>query len=98
MWTVSYTHLEILYNSSMTRLIAYRKMEKQYNKFVAFNRNTSQMTEAIEDVYKRQVLCNAKVVIIFWVRDILVRTLLLINFLLNILMSFSGSQNSTSMC
>ena len=39
---------EILYNSSMTRLIAYRKMEKQYNKFVAFNRNTSQMTEAIE--------------------------------------------------
>ena len=38
---------EILYNSSMTRLIAYRKMEKQYNKFVAFNRYTSQMTEAI---------------------------------------------------
>ena len=37
----------ILYNSSMTRLIAYRKMEKQYNKFVAFNRYTSQMTEAI---------------------------------------------------
>ena len=31
---------EILYNSSMTRLIAYRKMEKQYNKFVAFNRYT----------------------------------------------------------
>ena len=23
-------------------------MEKQYNKFVAFNRNTSQMTEAID--------------------------------------------------
>ena len=38
---------EILYNSSMTRLIAYRKMEMQYNKFVAFNRYTSQMTEAI---------------------------------------------------
>lgn len=38
---------EILYNSSMTRLIAYRKMEKQYNKFVAFYRYTSQMTEAI---------------------------------------------------
>ena len=38
---------EILYNSSMTRLIAYRKMEKQYNKFVAFNRYTSLMTEAI---------------------------------------------------
>ena len=38
---------EILYNSSMTRLIAYRKMEKQYNKFVAFNRYTSQMTETI---------------------------------------------------
>ena len=38
---------EILYNSSMTRLIAYRKKEKQYNKFVAFNRYTSQMTEAI---------------------------------------------------
>ena len=38
---------EILYNSSMTRLIAYRKMERQYNKFVAFNRYTSQMTEAI---------------------------------------------------
>ena len=38
---------EILYNSSMTRLIAYRKMEKQYNKFVAFNRYTSQMAEAI---------------------------------------------------
>ena len=38
---------EILYNSSMTRLIAYRKMEKLYNKFVAFNRYTSQMTEAI---------------------------------------------------
>ena len=38
---------EFLYNSSMTRLIAYRKMEKQYNKFVAFNRYTSQMTEAI---------------------------------------------------
>lgn len=38
---------EILYNSNMTRLIAYRKMEKQYNKFVAFNRYTSQMTEAI---------------------------------------------------
>lgn len=38
---------EILYNSSMTRLIAYRKMEKQYDKFVAFNRYTSQMTEAI---------------------------------------------------
>ena len=38
---------EILYNSSMTRLIAYRKMEKQYNKFVAVNRYTSQMTEAI---------------------------------------------------
>ena len=38
---------EILYNSSMTRLIAYRKMEKQCNKFVAFNRYTSQMTEAI---------------------------------------------------
>ena len=38
---------EILYNSSMMRLIAYRKMEKQYNKFVAFNRYTSQMTEAI---------------------------------------------------
>ena len=38
---------EILYNSSMTRLIAYRKMEKQYNKFVAFNRYTSQLTEAI---------------------------------------------------
>ena len=38
---------EILYNSSMTRLIAYRKMEKQYNMFVAFNRYTSQMTEAI---------------------------------------------------
>ena len=38
---------EILYNSSMTRLIAYRKMEKQYNKSVAFNRYTSQMTEAI---------------------------------------------------
>ena len=38
---------EILYNYSMTRLIAYRKMEKQYNKFVAFNRYTSQMTEAI---------------------------------------------------
>ena len=38
---------EILYNSSMTRLIAYRKMEKQYNKFVAFNRYTTQMTEAI---------------------------------------------------
>ncbi len=38
---------EILYNFSMTRLIAYRKMEKQYNKFVAFNRYTSQMTEAI---------------------------------------------------
>ena len=38
---------EILYNSSMTRLIAYRKMEKKYNKFVAFNRYTSQMTEAI---------------------------------------------------
>ena len=32
------------------------------------------------------VLCNAKVVIIFWVRDILVRTLLLINFLLVTLM------------
>ena len=38
---------EILYNSSMTRLIAYRKMEKLYNKFVAFNRYTSQMTETI---------------------------------------------------
>ena len=38
---------ELLYNSSMTRLIAYRKMEKLYNKFVAFNRYTSQMTEAI---------------------------------------------------
>ena len=38
---------EILYNSSMTRLIAYRKMEKQYNKYVAVNRYTSQMTEAI---------------------------------------------------
>ena len=38
---------EILYNSSMTRLIAYRKMEKQYNKFVVFNRYTSQMAETI---------------------------------------------------
>lgn len=38
---------EILYNSSMTRLIAYRKTEKQYNKFVSFNRYTSKITEAI---------------------------------------------------